>query len=929
MIRNYLSALAVLLVFCFKNASSQANFIYLAPMVDNSTALVAPGTQQKFTNGCFLVKNTELAGMSSGTTTITAIGFTLQTGAVANSNGTISLYLENTGDATYNKGTAFYTAINTMSLVYSGAMNLPLASGATSVMVNLATPFVYTGAGLYVAFEWNCPSGTPSNNPAIFRCNSSGMTIGGAYANGGTPPPTIATVATRPSFLFNVANSFTNDIAVVNMDLPGKVAFQPGTAHNITATIKNTSNQTRNNILVSANAGGANTFASTQNIGTLTAGAATVLTFPFTPANAGVNTISVTVPADQKNTNNALTYTQNVTCNQWALHPPVGSFTNPAVGFLAGGIIASQYSNTAAGTITGLNIAVGSDVSNVSKDLYGVVLDAGGNIVATSNTITLTNTLLGTFTHFDFTPPLLLSANTTYYTGLAQTAASVPYYPFATMAASYNINGYFSTSLTGGALNPQSGAYGYFGIEAVFQSTVNIPAVINAPTISCGTTTVISATTNATSYTWSAGPANANYVVSPLATTVYSLVVQNIMGCTNTHTTMVTVSPVAIAATSNATAICAGNHTVTISASGASTYTWNTMPPTSAASFTVNPSVTTVYSVQAQNASGCFGSATVTLTVNSFSNLAVSANNGTACAGQAFNAAASGGTAYTWTDGSSVFNTAAITQTLNANTTYTVSGTNANGCSSSTVINITVSPSPTLVVASVTVNCGTPVTLMANASHSYTWTNGPANANYVITPLSSAIYSVTTANNFNCSISRTVGVNVTPISVTATSNSPTICVGGTVALSASGAATYSWNTSPIINGSSFIASPAVTTVYSVTGIAANGCSASAFITVTVSACTGTDTPTGIETNSITGHVKVYPNPFNSSLILSFDNVPAFTDIIVTNILGEAVLHMKQIDKNSLLDLSSQAQGVYLIKIVQNGTPVRSIKAIKE
>src|SRR6185369_8507247 len=87
--------------------------------------------------------------------------------------------------------------------------------------------------------------------------------------------------------------------------------------------------------------------------------------------------------------------------------------------------------------------------------------------------------------------------------------------------------------------------------------------------------------------------------------------------------------------------------------------------------------------------------------------------------------------------------------------------------------------------------------------------------------------------------------SATRIAVTATVNAlpnisvPTpaaFCSGNSATLTASGATTYSW--SPITGlssatGTTITASPAVTTIYTVTGTDINGCTSSTTVTVTV------------------------------------------------------------------------------------------------
>ncbi|MBK8368441.1 MAG: T9SS type A sorting domain-containing protein [Bacteroidetes bacterium] len=88
-------------------------------------------------------------------------------------------------------------------------------------------------------------------------------------------------------------------------------------------------------------------------------------------------------------------------------------------------------------------------------------------------------------------------------------------------------------------------------------------------------------------------------------------------------------------------------------------------------------------------------------------------------------------------------------------------------------------------------------------------------------------------NPQSCS-TTTITVNAIPnVSISAPSN--TVCLGSLILLTGSGASTYTWNPGNT-SGSSAPVGPTVTTTYSVIGTAANGCSNTAFQTITPVNC---------------------------------------------------------------------------------------------
>ena len=118
--------------------------------------------------------------------------------------------------------------------------------------------------------------------------------------------------------------------------------------------------------------------------------------------------------------------------------------------------------------------------------------------------------------------------------------------------------------------------------------------------------------TGAITYTYSSG----SDVVSPIATTDYSVTGTDVNGCVTAvnaiSSVTVNANPTVIA-TSDFTLICTGE-VVTLNASGATSYTWNTGATTT--SVTDSPTITTTYTVNASDVNGCNGTSNVTVNVN-------------------------------------------------------------------------------------------------------------------------------------------------------------------------------------------------------------------------------------------------------------------------------------------------------------------------
>jgi len=218
-------------------------------------------------------------------------------------------------------------------------------------------------------------------------------------------------------------------------------------------------------------------------------------------------------------------------------------------------------------------------------------------------------------------------------------------------------------------------------------ATINVnpsPTVtVNSPSL-CGGGNVILTASGATTYTWSTGPNTSTISVSPTVTTVYTITGTS-GGCNNTKTATVTVNTMPTVSV-NSAAVCLGNST-NLTASGASTYSWNTGGITNVIS--VSPSVTTVYTVTGTNGA-CSAASSATVVVNPLPNISATSIETFVCIGHTVSLNASGAITYTWQPGN--LNGANISDTPGASTVYTVTGTDANGCDGITTIAITVDP---------------------------------------------------------------------------------------------------------------------------------------------------------------------------------------------------------------------------------------------
>lgn len=330
------------------------------------------------------------------------------------------------------------------------------------------------------------------------------------------------------------------------------------------------------------------------------------------------------------------------------------------------------------------------------------------------------------------------------------------------------------------------------------------------------------------SYTLSNGAANGN-TFTPSATANYT--VSAINGCgTSSAVTTVSVLPLPILASASSTIVCASRPT-TLTAGGATTYTWLPGPSTSS-NYIVSPATNITYTVTGK-LGFCLGTNTIAIATRTNPIISIAASNATICQNGSAVLTATGAVTYTWSPGGS--NGPGLTVTPTISTLYHVDGTGSNGCVISVPQVIVVVSNPTInATASDDVVCvnGTS-TLTATGGNTYVWSDNTTATTSVVNPTVTTTYTVTGTSAAGCSSSVALVVTVFDPTLTITS-STAICKGTNISLSASGMDSFLWSTGSVF--SSINVTPIATTTYSVEGSSSLGiitCSASAAVTISV------------------------------------------------------------------------------------------------
>ena len=375
------------------------------------------------------------------------------------------------------------------------------------------------------------------------------------------------------------------------------------------------------------------------------------------------------------------------------------------------------------------------------------------------------------------------------------------------------------------------------------------------------------------------------------------------LGCLSTLTPVtVTVVPAPPITITGPTYYCP-NTSATLTANGVSSYTWS--PGVNTNSLVINPTTNTTYTVSGTLFANCSSTAAINVTVSPLPVISGVVTPSLLCVGNTASIVANGASSYTWSVGGSTSNSTTASPLVT--TSYSVTGTSAEGCVDGGLISVNVN-TITLGITSNTAICtGNSAVLVATGATSYIWNTGLPFASLTVSPSILTSYTVNAIDTYNCphSASVTVAVNQNP-NVTATVNRAVICKGESIVLTAGGASTYSWTNPSSTNATLSITPPAdITYVYTVNGVDANGCSATATVSVKVNKCTGIT-----ESNEDVSFITLFPNP--ASDVFTIRSVSDI-DVSIVNELGKIIktLHLNS-GNGHQLDVSDLASGIYFI-----------------
>ncbi len=573
------------------------------------------------------------------------------------------------------------------------------------------------------------------------------------------------------------------------------------------------------------------TGATTQSIIVNTAGTYTVTTDVSSACPASSAPVSITVqnmPVSITPVSNSLCTGQSTTLNSSVTAPPNGTVQTT----FSNNTVYAIPDNNSAGVASPITVAGISPATLANGAIFSVRVNIthtydGDLIVAlispSGNTINLSNRRGGSGDNFNNTI-FSMSAGTPIASGTAPFAGS--YIP----DASFNL-------LTGNA-------------NGLWQLKVSDVAGTDVGTINSWSLVLNNVVATQINYSWTSSPSGfissaANPVVSPAVTTTYSLIATNsVNGCTGSASAQITVNPLPVVQVNGTNAICAGSST-SLTASGASTYSWSPstgLNATTGAVVTASPATTITYSVTGTSAAGCSAAQTYAVQVNQLPQVTFSPLN-TVC---------NNSSSFALTHGSPVGGAYSGTGVANGNFDPAQAGTgthlisytytDANGCEATASQSITVGTSPNVTFSAINAVC--------NNTASFTLTGGsPSGGSYSGPGVSGGVFDPSLAGAGTHTLTyfysggtgcdgfatTTITVNAFPV-VTLSSFQPVCSNAASFTLTGGSPSGGNYSGAGIVSG---IFNPSVagagthTITYNFTN--ANGCSASATSSITVNA----------------------------------------------------------------------------------------------
>jgi hypothetical protein len=336
--------------------------------------------------------------------------------------------------------------------------------------------------------------------------------------------------------------------------------------------------------------------------------------------------------------------------------------------------------------------------------------------------------------------------------------------------------------------------------------------------------------------------------------------------------------------------------------SGSSTNTYSTQ------TVNYNFNLPGVYTISllanTSNSSSCL--VTNTINVGSIPSLTVSTSAASICPQTNGTFTAFGASNYTWLPGN--FSGSLQIVNANSNTSFTILGSNGT-CSSSITKSMGISQGFTLNLNnSSSVLCsGKNLTLTPSGGVNYTLLPGGLNSiPFIVTPSVNTTYTVL-ADNGACKRSTIKSIQVIPSFTIGVDKTDTaVCANQPVTFFAYGAINFTTNPGGQV-GYQVVVTPTANTIYTVTGIDNNQCTADSIFLIQVLNCNYL----GMDEKKKENEVSIYPNPSRGELFIQ--GVSETTTCEIFDAQGKIITRLYFNSANAKVNTENWIKGIYLFQ----------------
>jgi hypothetical protein len=827
-------------------------------------------------------------------------GFTASTAtATISTIGNYSVKVTAANGCSANSGYIDITE-NRTAPSFNLAPSNPVNLTCTNPYLSISAP---PGSLSGVTFSWTGPNGFTSTSGSITPITVGTYTVTGTGSNGctttvsgtvnsidKTPPPIIVTpsstalTCTNPNasitasggntYSWTGTGGYSNNGATVSINFVGTFTVLGTNSTNgctATASVVITNDKTPPVITIIPNIAVLTCANPSQNL-TASGGVSYVWTRSGGGFTATTPSITVTTPdtyfavgtgANGCTSTGNINVTQNIATPSTSLDytTTILTCTNPSIPVTAYG--GDSYAWTGTGGFTATTVTVNITTAGT----YVVTITGSNGCTATRSVVITENKTLPTVS---VTPTTGNLTCTNSSVTLSQNSNGVTYSWSkmgggftATGVTSINVNTPGTYTITVSASNGCTAS----ASAIVNQNTTPPPVTINpvSAALSCTTPTTTLTASGGNTYVWSGpvGFVSTSASITIIYSGTYIVTATGTNNCTATTNIVVADNqiPPVLSVTPTTNVLNCAVPSVTLTASGGNTYAWIGTGGFTATSASVNLSAGGTYIVTATGTNGCTASVSRVLTENktpiTLSVTPTSAALNCIIPSTTLTASGSGGNTYAWT-GTGGFTASTASATISNGGTYLVTATGTNACTASA--SVVISENKTLPTVSVTptsaaLTCSNPsVTLVASGSSgvSYAWSLAGdvfTATTSSVTVTAGGVYTVTVTSPNGCTASASVtvtGGNTVPPVVTITpdpSNAVITCTNPYIVLNVNIQNTYSWSGPGGFTSTTGSVNPSVAGIYTLTGTAANGCTATASITLTANNATPTVTIT--------------------------------------------------------------------------------------